>query len=227
VATFREMQDSVLAACGLGSSDRTRVKAAINEAYFQANSDLRLYHVSADVAIEDDQGDYSIRDDFLITDLVLIRSVALTNDTIDAARVRAADPAFIERLRETSNVGTGQTYFWALAGVDTFMVWPSVAGTATIRYVQRPDPLASDDSEPWIVPPEHHDVLVLGACLRVARRESQQLAQGFRVEHQAALRRLAKWRSDRQGHGPKRFRVRGRERFVSREDHYWPGDQAT
>jgi hypothetical protein len=225
VATFRQMQDAVLEACNLGSSSRSRVKQAINEAYFQANGDLRLYRKDVDVALTEDVGDYSIRDDFLIEDLVLLRRVRYASVQGDAGRVRTVDPAFIDRLRETTDVGTGTTLLVAFDGVDTFMVWPAIAASLTIRYVARPDELVSDDSVPWIVPQEHHDVLVLGACLRVARRESQQLAQGFRAEHEAAVRRLQKWKSDLQGSGPKRIRTRTREVLRSREDIYYPGDR--
>jgi hypothetical protein len=226
VATFRQMQDAVLEACGLGSSSRTRVKAAINEAYYLANAEARLYHADADVTTTSGQSVYSLRTDFLIEDLVLLRTIVATSSDVTERLVQIVDPVMVERLLETSNVGQGTQYVAALAGVDRFLFWPAIEATLTIRYVARPDELVSDDSEPWIVPKEHHDVLVLGACLRVGRRESQAMAQGFRAEHQAAMRRLHKWKSDLQGSGPKRIRVRGASAIRSREDYYFPGDEA-
>lgn len=84
------------------------------------------------------------------------------------------DPETLLENRAQDNGALGTSTHWALTAPTTISLWPtpSAAGTLTIRYHRVPPTLTVDADTP-IIPLGFRDILSVGACMLMARRERQ------------------------------------------------------
>lgn len=221
MATLKEMRDRVLDATGrppgAHAGEATRL---VNDAYLFVVEKSRLNTKTVVLNLTLGQGDYSLADDFGLTDVVAPRTLAYTMQGDSSALLLqpvSFDTLANYRAAVQSVSGTGQAYaFW---GIDNLSIWPSpdTADTLALTYDYRPDPLALDEDTPDAIPLEYHYVIEDCAIARSARYKPalKDLATEANARYQQGLMELLRHRNKRQGAMP-RAAVIGQRRHILR-----------
>lgn len=219
MATFGDMTGAVLTAVRLRpDTDRASVRRVLNDAYLDVAQRLELTQTSKAVEFFAAQGDYSIRDDLGITDLLSISSII--GPANGAFSNLAMEPTYASRLlgyRTTETVSGSAPYMYALYGIDTLMVYPIPTGTvaATIYYSAQPDDLSADSDIPDLLPANFHRVIEDRAIEFAAGRwgRNSQLAADAHQRFLAGLSEAQIWLSERDGVGTKEVLTLSRRRW--------------
>lgn len=203
MSTFADMLDRVQdATLRGGSGNRTQIKAELNESIKQVDALLRPAISSSIETITANNGDYSIRTDFLITDLMDIRDVQYTPIGGGLLRtLRESTPVEIRELRQTTNT-SNYIDLYALDGLDKFMIYPitqSVGDTITIYYVPRPADLVNDSDIPTGLPAEWHELYEYCCIPRSMRQTSPEETMRYMSMYDKKLGEYRKWRNRRAG----------------------------
>lgn len=212
MSTLGEMADAVQDATLRGAENRSQVKLDIQQAIYEVDALLRPQIASSVETLVANQGDYSIATDFLITNLTSIRDVIYASAAAsDNWPLEPQTPQVIRELRRTASVSSFISY-WALDGLDQFMVYPATQGvgdTLTIYYVPRPVALSTESDVPTGLPVEFHDIYVIAAIRRSMRQQSPEYTQMYHGLWRTRLGEYRQWANRREGSMPKRALVRG------------------
>jgi hypothetical protein len=237
MANLRQLRERVIDSTGLVVGPHSEAAdEAINEAYLELVARLNLYQRSATVTLTVGDGDYSILTDFAITDLTGVRSVTwvATGTGTEPAPMEEVDPDVILAYRQQDAVtSTGMDSYYALLGLDTFMLYPvpAVASSLAIYYTARPTTLQADSDTPSQIPLEFHDAIEKRAIARLGRRKRDRIGEWSYWDQQAdkSLDQLQAWANKRKSDSPRRItqaypgnRLR---RARHRNDQYWTGDR--
>lgn len=195
-----------------GTGNRDQIKEDLNEAIKYVDAVTRPQVTSSVEVMTANQGDYSLKTDFAITDVTSIRDVTYTAQSgPGTTSLEEVQPSFIRELRQTSTAS-----YWincyAIDGLDRFMVYPATqaAGdTITIYYVPRPIDLVADSDVPTGVPPEFHELYELYAIQRSMRQSSPEYAAQYTQMFEHKLGEYRKWKN-RRGNALARRAVVGR-----------------
>lgn len=223
---FKQMQDDVLTLAGRRNEagEREVVKQHLTNAYQELCLRTRLLHTSATVTLATAGPDYSLANDFALTDLATLRRVAYTG--VASYGTQSLSPIGLEAMLDRRSIA-GQTPAWTqsyyLDGDDTLMLdpTPSIGETVTLYYVARPDPLDLDQDEPLGVPAEFHQVIVDGAIARAAKTPI--VRQEYRAVFEQGLTRVRVWTVGRGGDEAPRARFGSRRRSPHFVDYYGGG----
>ena len=117
----------------------------------------------------------------LPADLSRIVAVELTSGSV----LVSVDTSSMRSITRLYGSRTGTPTHWAKLSSNTIRVWPQPAGgsDALVLSYHRQAPLLVENDDVPIMPPEYHDILVVGACEIMAQRERQfDAAQVFGAE---------------------------------------------
>lgn len=211
MSTFLDLQDAGLDAVGVSASEqRGRLKKLINEEAKELATTLRISQPTTTLTVVAGTGNYSLSSGFTATDVAQIRDVTYLPVGQSTGRLLSQTTAArIDELRAWSNVSYPSLY--AMSGVDTLLLAPipTDAGTLTVRYTSRPAEMATDSDTPGLIPVEFHDVIWLGAAVKLARIAAPARAQGLDAWYRERLGDLRSWLTDLGGAQPIRMQRAG------------------
>jgi hypothetical protein len=166
-----------------------------------------------------DEGDYT-----LDTDILDIMDVYSTSGSQDYRMERISVPELLEMRRGASTM-VGPARYYATAGANLLMVYPTPTGAdeLTVYFVPRPVTLAVGSDTPSEIPAEYHPAVEMYALWRLgSMRDDQTSSQGsrYKEEYEAMVLR-ARRTVALMGGDPPRGRVRrASRRKLLRRDVY-------
>lgn len=204
MSTFGAMLDRIQdATLRGGDGNRTQIKLELNESIKLVDALVRPAISSSIEVIIANDGDYSLKNDFLITDLTSIRDLVYTPISGNLPiTLRETTPDLIRLTRQvsfTSSIGASR---YALEGLDLLMIAPltqATGDTLTIYYVPRPADLTLDADIPVGVPVEWHLLYELACIPRSMRQTSPEETLRYTAMFDKALGDYRRWRNRRAG----------------------------
>jgi hypothetical protein len=153
-----------------------------------------------------DEGDYT-----LDTDILDIMDVYATSGSQDYRMERISVPELLEMRRGASTM-VGPARYYATAGANLLMVYPTPTGAdeLTVYFVPRPVTLSGPSDTPSEIPAEYHPAVEMYALWRLgSMRDDQTSSQGsrYKEEYEAMVLR-ARRTVALMGGDPPRGRVR-------------------
>lgn len=203
MSSFGAMLDRIQDATMRGGLDnRAQIKFELNESIKQVDALVRPAIASSVEVVTAGDGDYSIINDFLITNLTSIRDVQYTPITGASPRsLRESTPEEIRALRRNPP-SASYVDLYALEGLDYLLLYPistSVGDTLTVWYVPRPVDLTLDSDVPTGLPVEFHDLYEYACIPRSMRQTSPEETARYLVMYDKRLGDYRKWRNRRAG----------------------------
>lgn len=190
MATFKAIQDEVLAYGFDPTAYRARVQSWINEAQSRIARSLELADLltSSTQATANGTATYTFP-----TDLIRL------DDIVDAAlpgQLQVQDISWVLQANAAGTItGRPTDYAQATSTTYTLSPVPDAVYTMTLTYYKRPTDLSAD-ADVSILPVDYHDLMVSYALQRAYRAEDDaQMAQFYRGEFERDLRQLG---TDRQ-----------------------------
>jgi hypothetical protein len=153
-----------------------------------------------------DEGDYT-----LDTDILDIMDVYATSGSQDYRMERISVPELLE-MRRGASAMVGPARYYATAGANLLMVYPTPTGAdeLTVYFVPRPVTLSVGSDTPSEIPAEYHPAVEMYALWRLgSMRDDQTSSQGsrYKEEYEAMVLR-ARRTVALMGGDPPRGRVR-------------------
>jgi hypothetical protein len=153
-----------------------------------------------------DEGDYT-----LDTDILDIVDVYASSSSQDYRMERVGVPELLE-MRRGASAMVGPARYYATAGANLLMVYPTPTGAdeLTVYFVPRPVTLSAGSDTPSEIPVEYHPAVEMYALWRLgSMRDDQTSSQGSRYkEEYEALVLRARRTVALMGGDPPRGRVR-------------------
>lgn len=200
MSTFKELQDRVLdGSKRAGLTDLTEVKSLINQVMLNMGALVRPTITVVTKTLTVDDPDYSIGTDWLLTDVVAIRHIGITDSgTGQNYLLEQVAPEYVLLMRQTQSTSGGQMNLYSLEGLDNVSFWPAPSTTttlATITYVARRTVLVADGDIPGGIPVEFHDTIVLGALARALRVWSPERARAYAMDYKQGILEYRQWKN--------------------------------
>lgn len=197
------IMDATLRGGNLTGGNRDQVKEDLNEALKEVDAILRPVTKKVVKTLTANVGDYSILNDFAITDLTSIRDITYVSvsDPSITRSLESASPEFVRELRQTFVFST-YVDLWALEGFDTLLLYPVTQNngdTVTIYYTARPADLTNETDVPVGLPPEFHDIYEVATIKRSMRQTSPEYAQMYYQLFETRCNDYRKFRNRRDG----------------------------
>lgn len=192
MATLVQMETEVHFELGLAATtagtEKTLVDGWLNSGVVDVLARTGCYVVSAAVSLSAAEGDYDLLAD-LGLDTLAVRSMRWTSTNGGGVPERVS-PEEIERLRATPDAQASgwPASYYAVAGANLLMVWPTptAADTITVIHTPRPTAMSLSSHDPSNatyggIHAEWHDAVVLYAEWKGASgSDDQSSAQGER-----------------------------------------------
>lgn len=214
MATFLELQDRALDGSKRdGLSNRTEIKALVNETYLELYLMLRPRTTSVTKTLTVDDPTYSIATDWLLTDVQDIRHIVIT-DSVTAQNyvLEPVMPDYLLLLQQTQSTSGGSMNYYSLDGLDAVRFWPAPSSTttiATITYIARPAVLVNNSDVPVDIPVEFHDVIALGSISKAVRTVWPQYYQMYDAAFKQGVNDIRRWKNRFENSMPKKAIVKG------------------
>jgi hypothetical protein len=182
----------------------------VQNAYQKAMSVLRFAYRNQTVTVPSGNttGDYSLKNDLGLTDLVAIKYINVANAASGLSNYTMilVDPAVILDMRTAIGAQT-TTPRYAIEGIDMISFYPNFAAgdTITFHYYYRPaDVIGEDLLDPALFPPEFSEYIVYQAAAWLAPAGKQHragivTAKFYQDMASGLLQDLKRWRNLTQG----------------------------
>jgi hypothetical protein len=128
----------------------------------------------------------------LDSDILDIMDVYSTSGSQDYRMERISVPELLEMRRGASTM-VGPARYYATAGANLLMVYPTPTGAdeLTVYFVPRPVTLAVGSDTPSEIPAEYHPAVEMYALWRLgSMRDDQTSSQGSRFSFRTVSRRV-------------------------------------
>lgn len=185
MTTLAQYRSRVSAKLGLDTTasgtDEVLVDSWINEAVTDFLLQTRCKVVSATTTLAADEEDFT-----LDTDILTIIDAYVDGSTADYAMTQVLAHELLAMRRATSTTATGPLYY-AVAGSNLLMVYPTPAATTTLKiyYLPRPITLSTGSASPDEIPVEFHKAVEFFALAEGADYDDDQSsAQGQRYREE-------------------------------------------
>ena len=192
LATLRSSVASIIGLDNTTSGDQTLIDQFLNEGYANVLRETRCYVQSSSTAISlsADTKDYT-----LDTGILLIIEAYVTSSGQDYRMQRVSVEQLLEYRRNGTTTASDPPVYYALAGANLLMVYPTPGSgqTVTIYYVPRNDTLSASAESPSFVPTEYHWVIERYALHRAADYDddtSSEQGQRYLKEYQEGINRM-------------------------------------
>jgi hypothetical protein len=201
------------------SADEVEIDRRVNEGAtdFMLRTGIKVQQ--GNPTLTANEGDYT-----LDTDILDIMDVYATSGSQDYRMERISVPELLEMRRGASTM-VGPARYYATAGANLLMVYPTPTGAdeLTVYFVPRPVTLSAGSDTPSEIPAEYHPAVEMYALWRLgSMRDDQTSSQGSRYkEDYEALVSRARRTVALMGGDPPRGRVRrASRRKLLRRDVY-------
>lgn len=168
MTTLGTFRSNIAAMIGLDNStggDQGLIDGWVNEGYLSLVRDTRSKVQSATFTLTSGSKDYTMD-----TEVLSIIDVYITSSSVDYSLVRVAVDTLLEYRRNGATVQQSPARYYAYAGGNLLMFYPTpnAADTVTVYYVDRPTALSASSDSPSDVPAEYHPLIEWYALWRAA-----------------------------------------------------------
>ena len=193
MATLTQFRAELAAVLGLdntASGDQTFMDQYINEGVSDVMLKVRFRVRPFEMALTADEGDYT-----LTTDILAIIDLIVTSQSSDYSLARVTPSDILDMRRNAA--GSSPARYYAVAGSDLLMVYPTpdAADTLTGLYVPRPATLTAGADTPSEIPAEWHKLVSLYALYRCADMDddsSSDMGERYRALYENGIREARK-----------------------------------
>jgi hypothetical protein len=209
-STFLTLQDNVINKLRLDSTaDRTKVKEAINRAYYEAVLETEAKVATTTLALVASTSSYS-----LASTIGRVKRMTLTSGGVEYGPLIEVSLDQILRWRQQGGgtaIAVGTVTHYALLGLDLLEVYPTPqsSGTVNIWHVPFPTALSVDGDLPIIPEPYGTDCLENGGLYYMAVFLKDPDALGFKSDFEVAKQKLRAHLTRKRGAGPEQFEIVG------------------
>lgn len=192
LATLRTNVSAILGLDNSTSGDQTQIDAYINEGVLEVLKATKCYVTYATASMTANSSDYT-----LDTDILEIRDVFSTSGSVTRPLERRSMDEILD-LRRASSTAGAQIRYYALAGHNLLMVYPtpSTGETLTFYYVPMPTVMSNSAHDPSSstyggIPSENHNVIEWYALWRLADMDDDSSSEQGMMYRESYLRALA------------------------------------
>lgn len=210
------------------NQDLTEIKALINESYAYVVANLNCNIKTVTKALTANDGDYSLINDFAITDYAALRVLFYTaanglNNFTPLAPVAMAE---LLAMRANNSSATSPSVMYAMAGWGSLSLQPLPAAgdTLSITYSAYPAALSGDSDTPVSLP-THLQHLIVGHCSAIAMEQvdvnyAQRMMEQF---EEREMKRARRWMNDHVSSTP--YAPGAYRRGIQYPGDYWSPDR--
>jgi hypothetical protein len=182
LTTLRQNVSSALGLDNSASGDQTEIDARLNEGVVDMLVRCDLYVATSETTLTSGSADYELDTDILR----VIDAFIVPSGSSERGRMVPMTMESILELRRASSLTalTGSNVYYALAGANLFMVYPTptAADTVTFYFVPRPTAMTSGTNDPSSatyggIPTEFHRGIELFALWHLSDYDDDQMAQ--------------------------------------------------
>lgn len=223
LADIRTAVSDILGLANDSSLDQPHIDRRANEAVREILRETKAYVISQTVTPGANQ-DYSL--DTLNTDAIEILNLSMSSNSITWT-LEPVTRDEILRMRQVSSSTPSPAHYYALAGHDTLMFYPTpgASDTMTIYYVPLPTEMSSGTHDPFSLSGTNYGRLPIAAyptlidycCWRLADYDddaSSQQGERYRAYYEQGIAKLRKHLRNRGGYRLPPARVKRRLLYI-------------